>query len=319
MKIRETDFSAGDYQSIADVIKAADPDEFLGPAELAEDDRNLRHEGMSATWFVAETDDPIGVAAISQSPWIADPASLSVGVFVRPQARRRGVGRSLLEVAEAAGRSRGGRLLRSYVRDDVAAAVGFVRAAGFARADLEWEAEIDPQAFDARPWRPLVDAVESSGIELTTVAALRSGLPDWFERTHALASSLELDIPTVDPIQPEPASYYRGYAIESIGAILEGFFVARDGAEWVGLTQLRAVEDEPTILHQDLTGVVQSHRRRGIGTALKVVALEWAQRHGYTRIRTENAASNAAMLAINRSLGYTKGRPVGEYHKELHP
>ena len=316
--IRESDLSGSDAEMAASTLRAADPAELVGPAELAEYVRDLEHAEMRAVWLLAEDKGaPVGAACVSQSPWLADPTSLYVGVWVWPDHQRRGHGRDLFTAAVAVGRSWGGRRLRAYVRDDVPSAVAFTKTLGFERVDREWESEIDPQRFDPTPWQPLLAEVEASGIEITSIAAVCDGIPDWFDRLHALYSAVEADIPTVDEVQATAAPYFRATAIDSVEAILDAFFVALDGDAWVGLTQLRRVDGDPTSLRQFLTGVSASHRRRGIATALKVVALEWAHERGYTRLRTENAESNQAMLAINHALGFTDGRPLGEYHREI--
>jgi RimJ/RimL family protein N-acetyltransferase len=318
--IREIDSSVDDFASIAVTMRAADPDELVGPTELAEYISDLEHAEMRATWVIAEADgETIGAVCVSQSPWIADSTSLYIGVWVRPEHQRRGIGSDLFAAGMATGRSWGGRRLRGYVRGDVPAAVAFTEALGFERVDREWESEIDPQRFDSNRWQPLLADVAAAGIEITTIAAVREQAPDWFDRLHDLYSKVELDIPTVDEVQSTTAPFFRASAIDSVEAILEAFFVALDGDAWVGLTQLRSVDGDPTTLRQFLTGVAASHRRRGIATALKVVALEWARDHGYTRLRTENAESNQAMLAINHALGFADGRPLAEYHRKLDP
>ena len=45
-------------------------------------------------------------------------------------------------------------------------------------------------------------------------------------------------------------------------------------------------------------------QRRGIATALKLLTVQFAQKQGAYVIRTNNDATNAPMLAINRKLGY---------------
>jgi predicted GNAT superfamily acetyltransferase len=60
----------------------------------------------------------------------------------------------------------------------------------------------------------------------------------------------------------------------------------------------------PQVLYQGLTGVVRSHRKRGIALALKLHGTRYAIDHGYAQIRTDNDAINAAMLGINIALGF---------------
>jgi mycothiol synthase len=52
------------------------------------------------------------------------------------------------------------------------------------------------------------------------------------------------------------------------------------------------------------TGVLRAYRGRGVATALKVAAVQWARARGMAYIYTGNDLTNAPMLAINSQLGF---------------
>jgi RimJ/RimL family protein N-acetyltransferase len=56
------------------------------------------------------------------------------------------------------------------------------------------------------------------------------------------------------------------------------------------------------------TGTLRAYRGRGLALAVKLASIRWAREHGITSMSTHNDETNAAMLAINRRLGY---RPAG--------
>ena len=52
------------------------------------------------------------------------------------------------------------------------------------------------------------------------------------------------------------------------------------------------------------TGVLRPYRGRGLGLALKLAAISYAQAQGARYLRTNNDSLNAPVLALNQRLGY---------------
>ncbi|MHA2248050.1 MAG: N-acetyltransferase family protein [Candidatus Hodarchaeales archaeon] len=73
-----------------------------------------------------------------------------------------------------------------------------------------------------------------------------------------------------------------------------------------GLTEVFYFPDKPIMLNQNLTGVKEKFRGRGLGKWLKAAMLEWVKEE-YPKVQTiitGNATTNAPMLAINKRLGF---------------
>ncbi len=92
----------------------------------------------------------------------------------------------------------------------------------------------------------------------------------------------------------------------------DGWYVPLDNDEYVAMTNPWSSQAAANILYVGLTGVVRSHRRRGIAIALKMRAVEFARKQGIAEIRTENASNNERMLTIKNRLGFV--RPPGNIY-----
>ncbi|MGZ4032793.1 MAG: GNAT family N-acetyltransferase, partial [Tumebacillaceae bacterium] len=86
--------------------------------------------------------------------------------------------------------------------------------------------------------------------------------------------------------------------------------IARDGAQFVGLTQLQALKDSGTAYNY-FTGVTRSYRGHNVALALKLLAIRNARQANIPSMSTYNDSENAPMLAINQKLGYE--RTPGHY------
>ena len=72
----------------------------------------------------------------------------------------------------------------------------------------------------------------------------------------------------------------------------------------VGLATLCPLAAMPDTLEHELTGVLRSHRRRGIAEALKRAQIAWAAAAGYRTLVTYTQEDNDAMRSLNLKLGY---------------
>ncbi|MBE0697643.1 MAG: GNAT family N-acetyltransferase, partial [Anaerolineaceae bacterium] len=111
---------------------------------------------------------------------------------------------------------------------------------------------------------------------------------------------------------------YVEYAITGPSAIPDAFFVAVKGGEYIGLSHILEVE-KGVSLYQGLTGVKPEYRRYGIGIAMKVRGIAYAQVHGYTLIMAENDAKNIPMLAMNERLGFVRQPEIITFEKHCQP
>jgi GNAT superfamily N-acetyltransferase len=82
-----------------------------------------------------------------------------------------------------------------------------------------------------------------------------------------------------------------------------------------GLTEIRQHESSPFRVTQDLTGVKEQFRGRGLGKWLKA-EMAFLIREKFPEVKyiqTGNAETNEAMLSINKRMGFKEHRTVTEY------
>ena len=81
-------------------------------------------------------------------------------------------------------------------------------------------------------------------------------------------------------------------------------FLAMLGDTCIGYTYARDDPEAEATLNQGMTAVQPAHRRRGIGLALKLRMIEYAQDHGWRWITTSNSSSRTEMIRLNTKLGF---------------
>jgi RimJ/RimL family protein N-acetyltransferase len=84
----------------------------------------------------------------------------------------------------------------------------------------------------------------------------------------------------------------------------EGIFIALDGDQWVGMTQV-ALEDG--VAYNQMTGVLPEYRGRGIAQALKLLLIRFVADNDRPIIRTFNDVTNPPMIAVNEKAGFRLG------------
>jgi mycothiol synthase len=269
-------------------------------------------EGLRCT-AADEAGQVMGWAEAAHNPWMFHPFKYVVRLEVEPAHRRRGVGSALLARLLEELRARGALVARVVAGEDDPAAVGFLTRRGFADVWRQIPSELDLAAFDPGPF----DDAAPPGVAITTLAdeltVDRAVLHELYE-LHALCNRGQ---PELDPVTPRPFEEFVGGQIEGPQAMLDAWFLARDGGVLVGLSSLERMADRPEVVEAGYTAVHPANRRRGIALALKLRTVEHARAAGYRAIATDNNAINAGMLAINTALGFRPGPAIVTYELAL--
>ncbi|MEW2521731.1 GNAT family N-acetyltransferase [Actinacidiphila alni] len=307
MKVIIRNYVPEDAEALADIGRAALPYQVTTPATV-DAQVATAPAGQRYRLLVAETDDGrivgyvnAGLYADSDTPGLA-----FANPVVLAAARGRGAGSALLAAAESYLAGIGGRTVYIWALDEPAAHA-FAARHGYRRGRSGSFLRLD-----IAPGAPLPD------VPALPPGVLLRPASDWAADPHPL---YEADL---DSILDEPGDVDSG---------------APDYAAWRAhswdrpdfdhdLTTVAVVDGEVAALvnvqtdgreryWSGGTGTRRAFRGRGLAKAAKAHSLHRARAAGYTEAFTNNDDGNAAMLAVNRWLGY---RPCGNewrYFRDL--
>jgi|SRR5579859_163338 len=310
-------FDPTDYDAIARLHSVNFPEFAMDAAEWRFDDEHRPEHCRSARWVAEQGDQVVAFAQYDQHAGHYHPRKFHLALVVDPDHLGRGIGRRLFDLVLAAVRVFDPLSVDVWSREDMSGRIGFFARRGFIEDWRMWTSALDLTAFDPSRFAHVVPAVEARGIQIRSLADLGPTDPVVRRRLYEMWLEVRQDVPdpatddyVVVPFERFQENIDRPYLLPA------GYFVAVDGDQYVGTSQLW-MSPEAGVLRTGLTGVRRAYRRRGIALAMKVRSLELGQRLGYQRVITENELHNQGMLAINDELGFVKNPAWAHYLKSF--
>jgi GNAT superfamily N-acetyltransferase len=314
--IRE--FAPHDYVSIADIGNAIYPDYRYSPEEIRYDDEHFDKTKYLFKRYVAEVSGRIvGYAEYHHMPNMFHPQKFWIWVGVHPEFQKQGIGRALYEKIISDLRALNAVRALTSAREDYPRSIAFLQKNGFTETMRTWESRLPVATFDLKKFAHYLERFSAYGFTITTLADELKRDPNCLKKLYELYELIMEDVPHPDQHTPVDFEHFLRYSIEHPDAIAEGYFIAKDGEKYIGLSNLRKSQDEPKDLYQGLTGVRREYRGKGVAMALKLKTIEYAQRHGYAVIKTWNESNNVGMLAINEKLGFVRQPAWVTFAKEF--
>lgn len=255
------------------------------------------------SWAAELDGELVGRAEAGLNWWGGEEGSAFAGVIVGEAWRGRGLGRRLADLAEGHAESLGRRRILANFRERDES-VRFAKARGYAQLRAETLSAADPRPVDTSALDRLPAGV--SVVVATDVPV--EGL--WQVDLEATK-----DVPLSEPMADVPLEEWLVFWDSPRTAKDGSFAVVEDGR--VVATTLISADLESGRAMNNFTGTLRSHRGRGLATLAKLASIRWAAEHGIVSIATTNDERNAAMLAINRKLGYEPAARIVEYGREL--
>ena len=239
--------------------------------------------------------------------WLKADGVYSFFAAVHPDWRHRGIGQALYAAVTPLAAEQGATRLWTNCRESFTDTIRFLQAAGFQNIGIRFESELEMPAFDESPFVAAFDQVAQHGYVLTTLAAERARVGDAAadRRLYDLYDATIADVPLPGGARIAlPYDQWRRGTLENPDADPEAMFIARLGEEYAGTTIFELLHDGPAITNY--TGVLQTHRRRGLAMALKLMSFRFLRARGYRTTRTHNDTANPSILRLNERLGYRR-------------
>ncbi len=226
-----------------------------------------------------------------------------LGIWVLPDARRRGAGQALYEAASDFARSAGKTGFSTQISEIHEDGLRFLVNRGFVIMERQKMVRLDLTDVAAP------DPAPPDGVRILTLAER----PDLLDGVHAVAIETFPDIPYDDePIRVGTLEEFVARDVDRTGIPHDAFMVAVDTTTGMvaGYASLMLDPGDPSLAFHDMTAVLRAYRGRGIAIALKRATIAWAVQHGLRALDTGNDEENGPMRAVNARLGY---RPVPDW------
>ena len=183
-------------------------------------------------------------------------------------------------------------------------------ANGFEVTLTDFVSIIELDDFNRERFSKQTQQFNNSNFRVETLTQLQRSEVDWQRKLFSLWHSVEEDVPT-DLIEPNMDFELWKSSLFAPWFESDDIYIVLDGDQWVALSSYDRSDKPTDTLSTDLTGVLPEHRRKGICTALKVIALEDLKSKGYKKVFTDNEENNP-MFQINLQLGFKKiGSEIG--------
>jgi GNAT superfamily N-acetyltransferase len=295
----------------AAVVSKAMPHHPVKASELLQI-RGILGQMGELRWFVIEHGgQPVGWVQVS----LAREAPEGQGelfVFL-PETGVEGV-EAAWALGEREARELGVRIAKTEVWEDETAALEALQRRGWERKRKERFWRLDLAAHRERMQTLHAEAgrrLEARGIRIVSAAEL--GQEAVYPALYEINQATEEDIPRSLPRTPEPYEAWLGW-MQPPGSLPERVWVALSDGRPVGYSYL---DYGGAIVSTGYTGVLRSHRGRGVARALKLRTVVQAVELGVEAVETDNDSENAPILHLNEELGYSEILCQIQFHKPL--
>lgn len=309
LSIKFREFNSADYRRLAEIYDAIFPERSRTLEEWRFYDEGLdtsKYYFKRYACLDTTTGETLGFGEMWHPPWMFHPKKFWVDGWVDPKHQGRGVGTALFEKLEQDMGSLGAITAWVGVLESKPNSIRFAERRGFKEKIRGWHQSINPSQVDTSKFEGYSKRAAEAGIGFSTLDRELREDPDCYKKLYELVQTAFQDVPIPDTPTDTPYDQWIRFEMKNPNLIPEGYMIAKDHNRYVGTSVVWRMKKEPRGLYQGLTGVLREYRGKGIAMALKLLVLDYAKKHGFDNIRTDNASVNTGMLAINRKLGFKR-------------
>jgi len=245
----------------------------------------------------------VATGQVCEPWWSHKPGKLYFEINVLQGFRNQRIGTNILKYIEDILLKRKGDKLTVNTKEDQLEGVRFLENRDFSVILREPESILDVRNFNFDKFDFTDRKINSEKLTIKSLHELKSTDANWKQKLYDLYCTIMRDVPSDDEFTERTIENLEKQKLKAPGFEPKAYFIAIDNGQYVGQSSLWRQKSNPKEFWTDLTGVVQSHRRKGIALALKIKTVRFANQTGAEYIVTDNEENNP-MLKINQLLGF---------------
>ena len=279
--------------------------------ELIEEEEDMLPEDIRHHLVAVNGDNHVIGFASATRQRVEPDGYFHLTVLIDPEQRRKRTGSRLYEQILQFMQGHGATKLFCNIKEKNADCMPFAEQRGFTLRNQMYMSKLDLHTFDEGELGNLIETLEAQGIRFTSLAA--EGNTDQARRQlYDINRIASIDDPAATDDHFDPFEDYANYILDASWFQPDGQFMALDGDKAVGMSGAGYFA-ETNSMYTLRTGVDRAYRGRKIAQALKLLVIRHGKAKGADFISTQNDSVNAAMLAINRKLGFVRQQGLGQY------